>query len=99
MRLHSLLWGRLYFVYVGDVRTSQEAYASTACYGESFTCLYVDDVRTSQEACAFTACYGDSFTLSYVDDVPTSVPHRTHSYGPPWPVMEIAVLILFRTYR
>jgi hypothetical protein len=27
----------------------QEAHASTACYGDSFTFLFVDDVRTSQE--------------------------------------------------
>jgi hypothetical protein len=53
----------LLFLYVDDVRTSRKAYASTACYGDSFTVLYVDDVRTSQEAYASTACYGDSFTF------------------------------------
>jgi hypothetical protein len=38
-------------VFLDCVRTSQETYlwTSTACYGDSFTCLYVDDVRTSQE--------------------------------------------------
>jgi hypothetical protein len=60
------------FLYVDDVRTSQEARASTACYGDSFTFLYVDDIRTSQEAHASTACYKDSFTFLYVDDVRTS---------------------------
>jgi hypothetical protein len=43
------------FLYGDDVRTSQEAHASTACYEESFTFLYVDDIRTSQEAHASTA--------------------------------------------
>jgi hypothetical protein len=47
-------------------------YASTACYGDSFTFLYVDDVRTSQETQAFIAYFGDSFTFLYVDDVRTS---------------------------
>jgi hypothetical protein len=47
-------------------------WASTACYGDSFTFLYVDDVRTSQEARASTVSYGDSFTFLYVDDVCTS---------------------------
>jgi hypothetical protein len=53
----------LLFLYVDDVRTSQETWASMVCYGESFTFLYVDDVRTSQEAHASTAYYRDSFTL------------------------------------
>jgi hypothetical protein len=35
------------FVYVADVRTSQET--RVGCYGDSFTFLYVADVRTSQE--------------------------------------------------
>jgi hypothetical protein len=34
-------------------------FASTVCYGDSFTPLYVDDVRTSQETRASTVCYGD----------------------------------------
>jgi hypothetical protein len=39
MGLHVLLRGQLYFLYVADVRTSQETqlWASTACYGDSFT--------------------------------------------------------------
>jgi hypothetical protein len=35
----------LYFLDLEDVHTSQEAQASTACYG-SFAFLYVDDGRT-----------------------------------------------------
>jgi hypothetical protein len=60
----SLLGDGFTFLYVDDVRTSQEAYASTACYVDSFTFSYVDDVCTSQEIhlWASTACYGDSFT-------------------------------------
>jgi hypothetical protein len=46
-------------------------WASTACYGDSFTFLYVDYVRTSLEAQSSTACYGDGFTFLYVDDVLT----------------------------
>jgi hypothetical protein len=65
-------WDSFTFLYVGDVRTSQEAQTSTACYRDSFTCLYVGDVRTSQEAQTSTACYGDSFTFLYVGDVRTS---------------------------
>jgi hypothetical protein len=49
-------------------------WASTACYGDSFTFSYVDNVRTSQEThlCASTASYGDNVTFLYVDDVCTS---------------------------
>jgi hypothetical protein len=49
------------FLYVHDVRTSQEAQAFTVCYGESFTFLYIDDVLTSQEAHSFTVRYRGSF--------------------------------------
>jgi hypothetical protein len=35
-------------LYVGDVRTSQEAQTSTAFYRDSFTVLYVNDVGTLQ---------------------------------------------------
>jgi hypothetical protein len=52
---------RITFIYVADVRTSQETYAITACYEDNATFIYVDDVRTSQEAYAFTSCYRDSF--------------------------------------
>jgi hypothetical protein len=70
------------FLYVDDVRTSQETRASTACYGDNFTFLYVD-VRTSQKTRASTACYGDNFTFLYVDDVRTSQETRTSTacYG------------------
>jgi hypothetical protein len=36
---HGLLWGLLYFLYVDDIRTSQETYlwASTVCCGNGFT--------------------------------------------------------------
>jgi hypothetical protein len=39
------------FLYVDDVRTSQNTHlrASTVCYRDSITFLYVVDVRTSQE--------------------------------------------------
>jgi hypothetical protein len=61
------------FLYVDDIRTSQETHlrASTACCGDSFTFLYVDDVRISQEPhlWASKACYGDSFTFVYKDAV------------------------------
>jgi hypothetical protein len=67
-----LLQGQLCFLYVYDVRTSQEAHASTVCYGHSFAFLYVDDVRTSQKAHASTVCYGHRFAFLYVDDVRTS---------------------------
>jgi hypothetical protein len=61
-------------------------YASTACYGDSFTCLHVDDVRTSQKThlYASTACYGDSFTCLYVDDVHTSQETFIRFYGLSW---------------
>jgi hypothetical protein len=36
-----------FFIYADDVRTSLEAHASTACYGNNVTVLYVDDVRTA----------------------------------------------------
>jgi hypothetical protein len=73
--LHALLLKQRYFLYTDDVGTSQEIslWASTVCYGDSFTLLYVDDVRTSQETPkASTASYEDSFTFLYVDDVCTS---------------------------
>jgi hypothetical protein len=41
MGLDGMLRGRFIFLYVDDVRTSQETYiwASTACYDELFTFL------------------------------------------------------------
>jgi hypothetical protein len=62
--LHGLLGGKRSFLYVDDVRTRQETHlwASTACYGDSFTLLYVEDVRTSQETyIGLHVRYGDSF--------------------------------------
>jgi hypothetical protein len=41
--------GYIIYIYVYDVRTSQEAQAFTLSYGDSFTSLYADDGRTSQE--------------------------------------------------
>jgi hypothetical protein len=57
---------RFNFLYVGDVRASQETRASTACYSYNFPFLPIDDVRASQDThlSVSTACYGDSFTLS-----------------------------------
>jgi hypothetical protein len=51
MDIHRLLRDSFTFLYVDDIRTSQETYqrASTDCYGDSFILLHVDDVRTSQE--------------------------------------------------
>jgi hypothetical protein len=39
MGLHGLLRGQFYFLYVADVRISQETqlWASTACYADGFT--------------------------------------------------------------
>jgi hypothetical protein len=71
------------FLYIDEVRASQETHlwASTACYGDSFTLLYADDVCTSQEThlWASTARYGDGFTLFYADDVRTS--QETHLWA------------------
>jgi hypothetical protein len=54
------------FLYVDDVRTSQETHlcSSTVCYKYVFTSFYVDYVRRSQEThlWASTVCYRDSFT-------------------------------------
>jgi hypothetical protein len=72
------------YVYVDDVRTSQETHlcTSTACYGDSFTYVYVN-VRTSQETHLWTstACYRDSFTYVYVDDVHTSQETPVYLHG------------------
>jgi hypothetical protein len=55
---------RVTFLYIDDVRTSQEPQASTVCYRDGVTFLYVD-VRTSQEAPTSTVCYGDRFTFLF----------------------------------
>jgi hypothetical protein len=58
MHLHGLLRRWLYFLYIDDVRTSQETHLCTytASYGDGFTLyiyiyiyIYIYDVRTSQE--------------------------------------------------
>jgi hypothetical protein len=58
------------------VYASQETHmwASTVCYGDSFTFSYGADVRTSQEThpWASTTSYENSFTFSHVDDLLTS---------------------------
>jgi hypothetical protein len=55
----------LIFIYVHDVRTSQESRlcATTEFHVNSFTFLYVDNVRTAQETRprAATASYRDNF--------------------------------------
>jgi hypothetical protein len=58
------------FVYVNDVRSSQEPHLWTC----AALFLYVDDIRTSQKThlWASTACYVDSFIFVYVNDVRTS---------------------------
>jgi hypothetical protein len=57
----------LTFLYVDDVRTSQETHLrdSTACDGDIVAILYVDNTRTSQEThlWALTACYEDIITF------------------------------------
>jgi hypothetical protein len=54
-------------LYAHNVPTSQETHLwiSTACYGDTFSCLCIDNVRTSQEAHVWTTttCYGDCFTF------------------------------------
>jgi hypothetical protein len=59
--------GTSLFLYVDDVRTSQETRpcAVEARYGDRFDLLYVDDACTSQETrpCAVEASYGDRFDL------------------------------------
>jgi hypothetical protein len=84
------------FVYVDDVRTSEETHlrASTACYWYNFTFLDVDDVCTSQETQlrASTTCYWDNFTFLDVDDVRTS-----QAYVPQRPVTGTAVLYFICT--
>jgi hypothetical protein len=61
-----------FFLYVGDVRTSQKTHlwASTPCYMDSFTYLYVDGVCTSHETPV--GLHRDSFTFLYVEYVRTS---------------------------
>jgi hypothetical protein len=39
----------LFYMQTMFVPHRKHLWASTACYGHSFTLLYVDDVRTSQE--------------------------------------------------
>jgi hypothetical protein len=67
MGLYGLLRRWLYILYVDIDRTSQEihVWASTACYGDSFSFLYVNYVRTSLEThvWASTAFYEDNFSL------------------------------------
>jgi hypothetical protein len=55
-----VMWIALRFLYIHDVRTSQETQASMTCCGDRFTFVYVDDVRNSQETQACTARYGDN---------------------------------------
>jgi hypothetical protein len=65
--LHSLL--QLYFSFK-LCSTSQETrpWASTACYGNSFTLLYIDDfVLHGKQIRASTSCYGDSVSFLCVD--------------------------------
>jgi hypothetical protein len=73
MDSHDHLGGWLYIVYVNDVVPHRKLlWASTVCYGDSFT--YVADVPTSQETRLWTstAPYEDSFPFLYVVDVRTS---------------------------
>jgi hypothetical protein len=80
--------GTALLLYVDDVRTSQQAQTSTACYGDGFTCSYVDDVRTSQEAQTFTASYGGQLYFLHVDYFRTSQETRL---WPPRPVTGTAL--------
>jgi hypothetical protein len=75
MGLHGFLRDSFTFLYVDNVRTSQEAHlwAFTACYRDSFTFLYVDDLCTSQETRLWAFSFlRDSFTFLYVDNVRSS---------------------------
>jgi hypothetical protein len=66
MGLHSVLQRYLYFVYVDDVRTSQETpLGSNSLLTRIFFFVYVDGVRTSQETrlWASATCCWDSFIM------------------------------------
>jgi hypothetical protein len=56
------------FLYVNDVRASEERHVwpSSVCYGNICLFLYVDNVLTLQEthALAYAACYDDRFPFS-----------------------------------
>jgi heterodisulfide reductase subunit C len=62
MDMHGVLQFSFTFVYVDNVRTSQETHlwACTACYGDSYAFVYVYNVRISQGNTLWTctACYG-----------------------------------------
>jgi hypothetical protein len=70
MDLHSVLGDSLTFLYVHDIRTSQETHLliTKNCYGDSFTFVYVHGVRRSKEIYLWTTtvCYGGRFTFLYV---------------------------------
>jgi hypothetical protein len=66
MDLHGLLRGQINFLYIGDVRTSQETHlwTSTACYKASFTFyIGVMSVPHRKHVWASTACYRDRLTF------------------------------------
>jgi hypothetical protein len=81
MGLHGLLRDNFTFVYVDDVRTSQEARPLTGI-ALPFIC------RRCSYLTGSTTCYGDSFTVLYVDDVRTSQEAR--------PLAGIALLFICR---
>jgi hypothetical protein len=62
MDLHGLLRAELYFLYVDEVRTSQEIYlrASTDCYGDSFALLYIIIIPQSSPLVANRSVLGVS---------------------------------------
>jgi hypothetical protein len=88
--LHGLLQGKLYFLYLDVVPTSQETQAFTVYYGDSLTFLYVGYVRISQDTQAFTGCNGDSFTFLYVY---MFVPYRKRTFGFPRPVTGMVIFL------
>jgi hypothetical protein len=74
---------------------TRHLWAYTASYEDSFTFLFIDCVRTSRETYLWisTACYAHNFI--FVCMLMAFVPHRTHFYGSPQLVTEIALLVYY----
>jgi hypothetical protein len=78
----------------GMIRQTEKFYnliGNRICYLPARSTAKLENVRTSQETHLWVSkvCYGYSFNFLHVDDVRTC---RKHTYGPPRPVMEIALL-------
>jgi hypothetical protein len=55
---------------MGESQQPTTLYASTVCYGDSFTFLYVDEFRSQENLRASTARYGKDFTVCITRDKP-----------------------------